>query len=145
MALLAATVLIHAVGTTQWLRWLLQRNTNSHGQIQPRLRLRTMLVTAVILTALHLVEVFIWACGYLYMVPDGQLSSLEEAFYFSAVTFTTLGYGDITLSSDWRLLSGVQAINGILLIGWSTAFMYAVLHRSWGILIERHTTKVKKK
>jgi hypothetical protein len=48
------------------------------------------------------------------------------------VTFTTLGYGDITLNSEWRVLSGFEAINGILLVGWTTAFLYAVIRRTWG-------------
>ena len=46
--------------------------------------------------------------------------------YFSLVTFTTLGYGEITISSANRILAGLEAINGITLIGWSTAFMFAV-------------------
>jgi hypothetical protein len=43
------------------------------------------------------------------------------------VTFTTLGYGDISLTSEWRLLSGLEAINGIMLIGWSTAMMFSLI------------------
>jgi len=48
------------------------------------------------------------------------------------VTFTTLGYGDITLpEQEWRMLSGIEALNGILLVGWTTAFLFAVVQRSW--------------
>ena len=64
------------------------------------------------------------------VLPDGELQSLDTAFYFSGVTFTTLGYDDITLSTDWRKLSGLQAIDGILLFGWTTAFLSAVLQRA---------------
>lgn len=135
--LLAATVLIHAMGTTRWLRILLNLHVSDQGEILPKRRFRVLVMTAIILTLLHLLEVLIWALSYMYVVPAGQLDTLEEAFYFSAVTFTTLGYGDVTLNSDWRLLSGIQAINGILLIGWSTAFIFAVLQRSWGSIVEK--------
>ena len=64
----------------------------------------------------------------MYMALPGitEFDSFEKALYFSMVTFTTLGYGEITIASDNRILSGLEAINGIILIGWSTAFMFAV-------------------
>lgn len=57
------------------------------------------------------------------------------------VTFTTLGYGDIVLGPEWRLLSGIEAINGIVLFGWSTAFLFAIVQRSWK---EVHLDELKK-
>ena len=53
--------------------------------------------------------------------------SMEQAVYFSLVTFTTLGYGDITLDAPWRILTGIEALNGVLLLGWSTALTFAVI------------------
>jgi hypothetical protein len=48
------------------------------------------------------------------------------------VTFTSLGYGDVALTAvNWRLLSGIEALNGVLLLGWSTALLFAVMHRIW--------------
>ena len=88
--------------------------------------LSILVKTALVLIALHTVEVFLWAV-LLRFLPDGGLSSLEEAMYFSFATFTTLGYGDITLQEPWRLLTGVEALNGVLLIGWSTALSFAVI------------------
>lgn len=129
--LIALTVVVHTVGTMQWMQRLIALYTSSNGFIGRGLRFRVLITTALVLTFLHILEIMLWALCYLYIQPDASLNSLEEAFYFSAVTFTTLGYGDITLSSDWRTLSGIQAINGILLIGWSTAFMFAVLQRTW--------------
>lgn len=134
--LLVATVMVHAVGTTQWLGRLRNRYATANGDIRMILRFRALVLTAIFLTFLHVVEVFLWALAYLYVVPGAELDTLEEAFYFSAVTFTTLGFGDITLNSDWRVLSGIQPINGILLIGWSTAFIFAVLQHSWGSISE---------
>jgi hypothetical protein len=124
--LIAVTIIIHGYGTMTWLRYLMARKTLADGQIRPANVLRVLISTAIVLITLHIIEIFVWALAYLLVVPDGELQTLESAFYFSAVTFTTLGYGDITLSSDWRLLSGLQAIDGILLIGWTTAFLFAV-------------------
>jgi hypothetical protein len=59
----------------------------------------------------------------------GAIEHVETALYFSMVTFTTLGYGDITLPSDWRLLSSFEAANGIIMFGWSTAFVAAFIQR----------------
>ena len=70
--------------------------------------------------------------AHLLILPGGQLKTFEEATYFSVVTFTTLGYGDMTLHDhDWRLLSGIEALNGILLVGWTTALLFLVVQRSW--------------
>jgi hypothetical protein len=65
------------------------------------------------------------------LIPETNLlfSSFSEAWYFSMVTFTTLGYGELTLSGNWRLLSGIEAINGIMLIGWSTAMMFSLIQQ----------------
>ena len=59
----------------------------------------------------------------------GEFESLERALYFSTVTFTTLGYGDLVLNVRWQLLSGFEAVNGIILFGVSTAFVFAVMRR----------------
>lgn len=78
-------------------------------------------------TILHVVHSLIWAVAF-YMIPaiQGDFTNFAETLYFSIVTFTSLGYGDITLS-NWRLLSGFEAINGIMLIGWTTAIMFTIL------------------
>jgi hypothetical protein len=57
------------------------------------------------------------------------MPTAERAFYFSAENYTALGYGDIMLSDRWRLLGPLEAINGLLLFGLSTAVMYAVMSR----------------
>ncbi len=95
-----------------------------------RAKAGVIIQTVLFMIVLHFVEILIWAAAYLLVAAE-EFDSVEAAIYFSAVTFTTLGYGDITLSSNWRLLSGFEAIGGIVLIGWTTAFLYAVLQRMW--------------
>ena len=129
-ALIAVTVLIHANGTTAWVRHLGRKYVGDlpwSGQ-------RSMLVlvnTAWVVFVLHSLEIVIWAVAYQALLPISELASFEEAVYFSFVTFTTLGYGDITLSEGWRLLSGIEALNGIILLGWSTAMIFSVVQHIW--------------
>jgi voltage-gated potassium channel len=129
--LVAVTVVIHALGTTGLVQYLAGRFLDSRGELRARNLLAALTIAAVVLVFLHAVEIMVWAGVYKALVPVGELADLETAVYFSFVTFTTLGYGDITLSEGWRLLSGIQALNGILLVGWSTALMFAVVQKAW--------------
>ena len=128
--LVAVTVVIHAVGTTLWLGMVIRRVAASGGW-QMMLAMTILIRTVIVLVALHVLEIVLWAVAYRAMVPDSDLATFEQAMYFSFVTFTTLGYGDITLSESWRLLSGIEALNGILLVGWTTAMIFAVVQRIW--------------
>jgi hypothetical protein len=88
---------------------------------------------------LMLTAVVVWALAYLLVLPGDHLDAFEKAAYFSVVTFTTLGYGDITLvEHEWRLLSGVEALNGSLLVGWTTALLFLVVQRSWKTMGHGH-------
>lgn len=129
--LVAITVIIHGVGTTVLVRHLASRFLDEVGQFRPGRVLASLIDTAIVLVFLHVLEIMVWAGAYRMLIPSNELETLEKAVYFSFVTFTTLGYGDITLSEGWRLLSGIQALNGILLVGWSTALIFSVVQRSW--------------
>jgi len=131
MALVAITVAIHAVGTTMWVYFLTQRYLNEDGTWGTKRILGAITSTVTVLIVLHVIQIAVWAAAYQSLLPEGELATFEAALYFSFVTFTTLGYGDITLSEGWRLLSGIEALNGILLIGWTTALLFAVVQRSW--------------
>jgi hypothetical protein len=129
-AIVALTVVIHAYGTTLWIRHIGRRYVD--GQFwRTRIAVPILVRTVLVLMVLHALEIMIWAGSYIAILPDGELASFEKAVYFSFVTFTTLGYGDITLSEGWRILSGIEALNGILLIGWTTALLFALVQRMW--------------
>ena len=77
--------------------------------------------------ALHTVEIWLYAALYRVVLIETQ--SFEEALYFSTVTFASLGYGDIVLSPHWRLISAIEAANGVILFAWSTAFLFTLTRR----------------
>jgi hypothetical protein len=85
-----------------------------------------MIVITLVMAAAHLMEIVLWAAAFR---ASSEISTFEKAFYFSAQNYTTLGYGDIILSDRWRLLGPLEAINGVLLFGLSTAVMFAALSR----------------
>ena len=85
-----------------------------------------MIVITFVMAVAHLMEIALWAAAFLAI---SEISTFEKAFYFSAENYTSLGYGDIVLSERWRLLGPLEAINGLLLFGLSTAVMFAVLSR----------------
>jgi hypothetical protein len=134
-ALIAITVVIHAVGTTAWVLYLARKHDDDSLWIGRRAIL-VLVNTALIVFALHTLEIVLWAGVYQTLIPVNELASFEEAVYFSFVTFTTLGYGDITLSDGWRLLSGIEALNGILLVGWTTAMIFSVVQNIWRALAD---------
>lgn len=124
--IMVITTAIHATGmmiTLNMIKWKemvrkprLLRKTNIH------------LINGIVLMMFlaSLAEVFIWACVYLAL---DAIEGLEQAVYFSMVTFTTLGYGDILLDERWRLLASFEAANGIIMFGWTTAIVIAAVQR----------------
>jgi len=64
---------------------------------------------------------------------------MQTALYFSAVTYTTTGYGDLVLPREWRLVGGVEALTGILMCGWSTGFFFVVVNRMFEVNTARAT------
>ena len=129
--LVGLTVTIQAYGTTYWVQYLRKRYVQDDGRLNARNSVHVLVATGLVLVSVHIVQIVLWAVTYRVLIPAHELATLETAVYFSFVTFTTLGYGDITLSEGWRLLSGIEAMNGILLIGWSTAILFAIVQRMW--------------
>jgi len=78
----------------------------------------------ILMFCVSLIESFVWAIPYLVL---NVIDSIEKAIYFSMVTYTTVGYGDVVLPATWRLLSSFQAANGIIMFGWTTAIVMTAI------------------
>ena len=109
------------VGLIDLLRWM----PTASEYWQSKVGTMCVLGFAVfIIIGIHTVEAWAWAFIYLRL---GEFKDLSKALYFSVVTCTALGYGDITLSERWRLLSTFEAMGGLLLFGASTAFLIGLM------------------
>jgi len=121
--LMGVCVAVHASGVSAAMRWLVRL-----PQAPQKFLASTWLFTHVAawIILLHLVEIAVWGAFYVW---QGAMPDLQSAFYFSAVTYTTTGYGDLVLPSEFRLAGGVEALTGILMCGWSTGFFFAIVSR----------------
>jgi voltage-gated potassium channel len=121
-ALILVTTVVHA-GGTHVAPWGLHWNRAELWSVGSGWRKVLFIAGAVMLMFVaSLIEIGLWAATFLQIraLPD-----LDTAFYFSAVTYVSLGYGDITLERSWRLLSALEGANGVILFGWSTAVVFA--------------------
>lgn len=125
--LILMTCIIHGFGLDKIMATILRHIPLTENGGQRRLY-KILFAVMSILGIFLLVTVHIWLWAVTYQALDiPEFQTLEDAVYFSTVTFTTLGYGDIVLHDQWRVLSGVEAANGVILLGWSTAFLFEMM------------------
>lgn len=125
---IAATVVLHAVVLDRLMRFLMMRSPAIRRRFPGSWKVIALTVAALGVFGAHIVEIWIWALFYLTM-ESAEFQTLEKALYFSTTSFTTVGYGDIVLGPQWRMLGSIEAANGFLLFGWSTAFLFEVMSK----------------
>jgi hypothetical protein len=116
------TVLVHLTGLA-----ILVRVLRSHHKLARPLRgspLALLLGASLGIFAIHTIEIWLYALLYVWI---GASHHFEQALYFSTVTYATIGYGDLILSKDWRILGAIEGTTGIIMLGWSTAFLVSLL------------------
>ena len=113
--LVVATVVIHAVGIAVLLRAMIRSHALDRSGFRPVTGMVIGLTCWLILV--HLAEIAVWGLFYFW---QGCQPDAESAFYFSGVTYTTVGYGDLVLPKPWRMLTPFEALTGILMCGLST-------------------------
>ena len=117
----AMAIIRHAAAT------LIRRGYSGRGYWR---NVAVMMIVTLIMAAAHLAQIALWA---LVLLQCGQMSGFERAFYVSAQNYTTLSYGDVLLPERWRLLGPLEAMNGLLFFGLSTAVLFAVMSYLIGI------------
>ena len=120
------TVVVHFVGLLL-LMWLLRARGHRFRAHESAIGQGAVIVVVGLgLVGIHTVEIWLYALLYF---TQGALPDFESALYFSTTSFTTIGYGDVVLDKQWRLVSAIEGANGLLLFGWSTAFLFSVTVR----------------
>jgi hypothetical protein len=138
-AMAVATVLVLAIVTIHYeaLR-LISRILPRLTMLAPRQRLIVVLLAVF---AAHTVEVWVYALAYYgfdHWIDIGgfggvPLDGIADYVYFSTVTFSTLGFGDVVPHGGLRLVAGVEAVNGFLMIGWSASYTYIAMSELWNL------------
>lgn len=121
--LLSFTLCLHCAGITtiiEWLRRVLIRDTNKHGPSYSAVLVVKSMAAIIIL---HGLAILLWAGFY----RTRCFPSWELAFYFSASSYSTVGYGDLVLPSNWRLLGPLESITGVLMCGISVSVLFALV------------------
>jgi hypothetical protein len=126
IAVSLCNIAIHAIVMAAVLR--VARLADQRAAPRQSLRLvAVMIATVSVLMAAHIAEVFVWSLAYMMV---GAAPAGTDFIYFAFVNYTTLGYGDVTPVERWQLLGPMTAMNGVLLFGWSTAVIFAVLRKT---------------
>jgi len=133
-ALLGACVIVQSSGMLLLIRWLARvRHVLESPNVLRRVGLLISLFVCIVL--IHLIQIVLWAVVFW---RAGKLPTLETAVYFSITTYTTVGFGDVVLGPGWRVLAGIEGLTGLILAGWSTAFVFAVVHRMYEHWLQVH-------
>lgn len=130
LVLIAITIAIHY----EVLRFTSSRLT--HLPLPPRMRIIIILTAALIS---HMAQILVYAVAFLWLEEiggfgtiDGQRGhDLEDAFYFSITSYTTLGIGDLYPTGGLRVISGMEALNGLVMVGWTASMTYLYMEKFW--------------
>ncbi len=125
VALVALTLSIQSAGMAALIHWVradVERGIHRLGAFRSGV---LMVRFTSVIVGLHLVQVVLWAGFYRW----NCLPSWETAFYFSAASYSTVGYGDLLLPRMWRTLGPIESITGVLMCGLSAGFLFSIVTR----------------
>ena len=120
------TILLHALAVSATVHFA--RYERARGRVRASFRIDVAIVELVVAFAFvaHLLEFAVWAVLFILC---GEFPAFSIAYYHSAVNYTTLGYGDVLMTPSWRLLGPLEAADGVLMFGVSTAMIFTVIQR----------------
>jgi hypothetical protein len=140
LSLTAFTIVVHAVGITALafvLRWLIRDHVEQQAHFGSghlfTIFIGLMGAVGLLLAVLHGLEAALWAVAYLWL---GAHTSRLEAILYSIDSIATRGSSGVTVDQGWRVMGALEAVDGMLLFGMSTAFIFAVMQTYWPILVQ---------
>src|SRR3984957_21076267 len=120
------TLLIHGMAVLTNVNFVRYERRRGRIGVGFRIDFAIVVVAMLLVFLAHLIEMALWARLFLIC---GEFHDFGTAYYFSAVNYTTLGYGDLIMSPPWKLLGPLEAADGALLFGVSTAMIFTVIVR----------------
>ncbi len=130
--LVSINVSIHATGMVELMNWLMSKRAKFEKKFGTVENIFLFIEIFAIILSLHLAQICVWAGFYRIWA---HLKDFESALYFSITTYATIGYGDMVLPTEWRLLGTIEGITGVLTFGWSTGVIFAVASRLMAIRV----------
>lgn len=132
--LVSACVTIHGMGMILGFRWLTRAwpKREHHFSLPHTFWILIRVVFGLLL--LHLLQITVWAVAY---DVAGCFQDFNTSFYYSATSYSTVGYGDVIPPSNWRVFGSIEAVTGVLMFGWSTGVLFAIVNR-----LQTHFLKV---
>lgn len=140
LILVSVCAVIHTFGLVMLADWLIRHPLKSEQKLSIFRHSRLLTAVFAVIILLHLVETLVWATFYDRL---GHFSDFETSWYFSVGSYTTIGYGDVVLPAKWRLLGGIEGINGVLLCGLSAAFLFVIVNHMFVLRSQERTTPSK--
>ena len=127
--LVSVCVVIHGFGMALGLRWIrrIRPALDQHFGIMASFLILIRVVFGLLL--LHLLQIMVWAACYQW---NGCFPDFTTSFYYSATSYSTVGYGDVNPPGNWRILGSVEGVTGILMFGWSTGVLFSVVSHLQG-------------
>ena len=123
------TVTIHGLGLNVLAHVIRSEEHEERVHHVPKLSRRSLFFTLALVLGLFVLHgLEIWLYAFLFMAV-GAIATLETAVYFSTISYAGIGYDDRYIEPAWRLVAGIEGINGLLLLGWSTAFFVTLVTR----------------
>src|SRR6187431_2801083 len=103
LSVIFGTIFIHGIATVWGVNYLLRKSVMANSEYKLQSALYTLSMTSIFLMVVHFIEITLWAIVFMIIPEITELATFEQAIYFSMITYTTVGYGDITLSGQWRI------------------------------------------
>jgi hypothetical protein len=123
---LVGSLVLYSVATTTILHLAVHLIRTGYSGLSVWKNVAFMVLVSLVTAVAHLIQIALWAAALLLV---GALPTFGKALYYSAQSYTAVGYGDVVVSEQWRMLGPLESINGLLLFGLSTAVMFAVMSR----------------